>query len=106
MSRMKDLFVEVSRRSTASGACNVADERRSYGPATQGSGDRSGRKSRQQRCKASSYCNIEGLTPEERTRHKQLSEKTCRGRKEIVEPRKARIHSVRQTFRLAELAEG
>ena len=31
------------------------------------------------------YCNIKALTPEERARHKQLSEKLMAGRKEIVE---------------------
>jgi uncharacterized protein HemX len=31
------------------------------------------------------YCNIKALTPEERVRHKQLSEKLMAARKEIVE---------------------
>ena len=31
------------------------------------------------------YCNIKALTPEERARHKQLSEKLMAARKEIVE---------------------
>jgi len=35
------------------------------------------------------YCNIKALTPEERARHKQLSEKLNAQRKEIVETEKA-----------------
>ena len=34
------------------------------------------------------YCNIKALTPEERARHKQLSEKLMAARKEIVETEK------------------
>ncbi|SRR6266571_6428250 len=34
------------------------------------------------------YCNIKALTPEERTRHKQLSEKLMAARKEMVETEK------------------
>jgi hypothetical protein len=34
------------------------------------------------------YCNIKALTPEERARHKQLSEKLMAARKEIVESEK------------------
>jgi hypothetical protein len=52
------------------------------------------------------YCNIKALTPEERARHKQLSEKLMAARKEIVETEKGYEfrYSPADTS-LAELAE-
>jgi hypothetical protein len=52
------------------------------------------------------YCNIKALTPEERVRHKQLSEKLMAARKEIVETEKGYEFQFRpEDVSLAELAE-
>jgi hypothetical protein len=52
------------------------------------------------------YCNIKALTPEERARHKQLSEKLMAARKEIVETEKGYEFQFSPTdVSLAELAE-
>jgi len=52
------------------------------------------------------YCNIKALTPEERARHKQLSEKLTAARKEIVEIEKGyEFQFSPQDVSLAELAE-
>ena len=52
------------------------------------------------------YCNIKALTPEERARHKQLSEKLNASRKEIVETEKGYEFQYRPgDISLAELAE-
>jgi hypothetical protein len=52
------------------------------------------------------YCNIKALTPEERVRHKQLSEKLMAARKEIVETEKGyEFQFSPEDVSLAELAE-
>jgi hypothetical protein len=52
------------------------------------------------------YCNIKALTPEERARHKQLSEKLTVARKEIVEIEKGyEFQFSPHDVSLAELAE-
>jgi hypothetical protein len=52
------------------------------------------------------YCSIKALTPEERARHKQLSEKLMAARKEIVETEKGYEFQFSPTdVSLAELAE-
>ncbi len=52
------------------------------------------------------YCNIKALTPEERARHKQLSEKLNAQRKEIVETQKGyKFQYSPADISLAELAE-
>src|SRR6266446_1404038 len=52
------------------------------------------------------YCNIKALTPEERARHKQLSEKLNAQRKEIVETEKGyEFQYSPADISLAELAE-
>ena len=52
------------------------------------------------------YCNIKALTPEERARHKQLSEKLMAARKEIVETEKGyEFQYSPADVSLAELAE-
>jgi hypothetical protein len=52
------------------------------------------------------YCNIKALTPEERARHKQLSEKLNAQRKEIVETQKGyEFQYSPADISLAELAE-
>ncbi len=52
------------------------------------------------------YCNIKALTPEERARHKQLSEKLMAARKEIVETEKGYEFQYNPAdVSLAELAE-
>jgi len=52
------------------------------------------------------YCNIKALTPEERARHKQLSEKLMAARKEIVESEKGyEFQFSPSDVSLAELAE-
>ncbi len=52
------------------------------------------------------YCNIKALTPEERARHKQLSEKLNARRKEIVETEKGyEFQYSPADISLAELAE-
>jgi hypothetical protein len=52
------------------------------------------------------YCNIKALTPEERARHKQLSEKLMAARKEIAETEKGyEFQYSPADISLAELAE-
>jgi hypothetical protein len=52
------------------------------------------------------YCNIKALTPEERARHKQLTEKLMTMRKEIVETAKGyEFQFSPKSVSLAELAE-
>ncbi len=52
------------------------------------------------------YCNINTLTPEERARHKQLSEKLMAARKEIVETAKGyEFQYSPSDISLAELAD-
>jgi len=52
------------------------------------------------------YCNSKALTPEERARHKQLSEKLMAARKEIVETEKGyEFQFSPSDISLAELAE-
>jgi hypothetical protein len=52
------------------------------------------------------YCNIKALTPEERARHKQLTEKLMAMRKEIVETAKGyEFQFSPKSVSLAELAE-
>lgn len=52
------------------------------------------------------YCNIKALTPEERARHKQLSDKWMAARKEIVETEKGyEFQFSPKDVSLAELAE-
>jgi hypothetical protein len=52
------------------------------------------------------YCNIKALTPEERVRHKQLTEKLMAARKEIVETEKGyEFQYSPSEVSLAELAE-
>jgi len=52
------------------------------------------------------YCNTKALTPEERARHKQLSEKLAAARKEIVETEKGyEFQYSPADISLAELAE-
>ncbi len=52
------------------------------------------------------YCNTKALTPEERTHHKQLTEKLLAARKEIVETEKGyEFQFSPKSVSLAELAE-
>ena len=52
------------------------------------------------------YCNIKALTPEERARHKQLTEKLLAARKEIVETERGyEFQYSSADMSLAELAE-
>jgi hypothetical protein len=52
------------------------------------------------------YCNSKALTPEERARHKQLSEKLLAARKEIVEtPKGYEFQFSPKSVSLAEMAE-
>ena len=56
--------------------------------------------------KSKFYCNVKALTPEERARHKQLSEKLMAVRKEIVETEKGyEFQYSPGDVSLAELAE-
>ena len=89
MSRMKDRFVEVSRRSAAKGAVALL---LAGGGATglpaQGSAIVVRPEKQATMMQSRFYCNTKALTPDERARHKQLSEKFVARRKEIVETAK------------------
>ena len=89
MSRMKDRVFEASRRGAAAGA--VALLLASSGATalpTQGSSTTASGEKQVATTQSKFYCNTKALTPDERARHKQLSEKLAAVRKEIVETEK------------------
>jgi len=89
MSRIKDRFIQASRRSAASGALALAlTSGGAPGLSAQGSAAVV-RPERQTRTMPSKfYCNTKALTQKERARHKQLGEKLLAARKQIVETAK------------------
>lgn len=89
MSRMKDRVFEASRRSAAAGAMGLllASGGASALP-TQNSATTAGREKQVATTQSKFYCNTKALTPEERARHKQLSDKLVAVRKGIVESAK------------------
>jgi len=86
---MKDRVFEASRRGAAAGA--VALLLASSGATalpTQGSSTTASGEKQVATTQSKFYCNTKALTPDERARHKQLSEKLAAVRKEIVETEK------------------
>jgi hypothetical protein len=107
MSRIKDRFVEASRRITTAGALALL---LTNGGATGQPAQSSVvvvRPERQAKTVQSKfYCNTKALTPEERARHKQLGDKLLAARKEIVETTKGyEFQFSPADISLAEIAE-
>jgi len=107
MSGMKYLFVEVSRRSAASGALAMLLTSGGAAGLPAQSSTIAVRPERQATTMQSKfYCNTKALNPTERARHKQLSEKLAAERKEIVETEKGyEFQFSPSDISLAELAE-
>jgi hypothetical protein len=107
MSRMKDRFVEVSRRCAAKGAVALfLASGGATGLPAQGSAIVVRPERQATTMQSKFYCNTKALTPDERARHKQLSEKLIAERKEIVETEKGyEFQFSPKTVSLAELAD-
>ncbi len=86
MKNGKELFVKAGKKSAASVTLALCMGS-AMGLAAQGSAIFV-QTERQATVQSKFYCNIKALTPEERARHKQLSEKLMAARKEIVESEK------------------
>jgi hypothetical protein len=107
MSKMKDRVFEASRRSAAAGAVALLLASGGAGalPA-QDSGTTADREKQVATTQSKFYCNTKALTPDERARHKQLSDKLVAVRKEIVEGTKGYEFQFNPVdISLAELAE-
>ena len=107
MKNRKERFVKVSKKSAVAGVTlalwmgsGAAMGLAAQGPAILVQPER------QTTVQSKFYCNIKALTPEERARHKQLSEKLMAVRKEIVESEKGyEFQFSPSDVSLAELAE-
>jgi len=104
---MKDRFVEASRRSAAKGAVALfLASGGATGLRAQGSATVARPEKQATTMQSKFYCNTKALTPDERARHKQLSEKLAAVRKEIVETEKGyEFQFSPADISLAELAE-
>jgi hypothetical protein len=87
MKNEKERFVTVSKKSAA-GVTMALWMGSAMGLAAQGSAILVTPERQVATVQSKFYCNIKALTPEERTRHKQLSEKLLAARKETVETEK------------------
>jgi hypothetical protein len=107
MSRTIDRFVEVSRRGAAKGVVVLfIASGGATGLPAQGSTIVVRPERQATTMQSKFYCNTKALTPEERLRHKQLSEKLIAERKEIVETEKGyEFQFSPKTVSLAELAD-
>jgi hypothetical protein len=105
MNRMTERVVAVSKRNaarTAMAICMAGGT--AAGLPAQGSTVRP--KMQTTTTQSKFYCNVKALTPEERARHKQLSEKLAAERKKLVEgPIGYEFQFSPKTVTLAELAE-
>ena len=88
MSGKKNRFVELSWRSAAGAVALLMAGGGATALATQGSAIAVRPERQAATMQGKFYCNTKALTPEERARHKQLSEKLMAARKEIVETEK------------------
>jgi hypothetical protein len=88
MSKMKVRLVEVIRWSAAAGAVALLLAGAATRLPAQGSAIVVRPERQTTTMQSKFYCNTKALTPEERARHKQLSEKLAAERKEIVETEK------------------
>ena len=107
MSNEKEQFVKASKKSALAGVTLALwmGSGAALGLAAQGP-TFVVRPERQATVQSKFYCNIKALTPEERARHKQLSEKLMAARKEIVETEKGyEFQFSPSDVSLAELAE-
>jgi hypothetical protein len=107
MNRMKDRIFEASRRSAAAGAVTLLlASGGAMGRPAPVSATTASREEQVATTQSKFYCNTKALTPEERARHKQLSEKLVAVRKEIVESAKGyEFQFSPADVSLAELAE-
>src|SRR5690242_2141100 len=104
MKNRKERFVTLSKKSAA-GFTLALWMGSAMGLAAQGSAILV-QPERQATVQSKFYCNVKALTPEERVRHKQLSEKLMAARKEIVESEKGyEFQFSPSDISLAELAE-
>jgi hypothetical protein len=86
---MKDRFVEVTRRGAATGAVALLlASGEPMGLPAQGSAIVVKPERQATTMQSKLYCNTKALAPEERARHKQLSDKLVAVRKDIVETAK------------------
>jgi len=89
MKNGKERFLTVRKKSAAGATLTLWMERgAAMGLAAQGSTFVVRPERQVATVQSKFYCNIKALTPEERARHKQLSEKLMAARKEIVETEK------------------
>jgi len=89
MKNGKERFVTVSKKSAAGVTLALwIGSGAAMGLAAQGSAIVVRPEGQMATVQSKFYCNIKALTPEERARHKQLSEKLLAARKEIVETEK------------------
>ena len=107
MSTIKDRFVEVGRRSAASGTLAlVLTSGGATGLPTQSAAIIVKPERQAATMQSKFYCNTKALTPEERARHKQLGDKLLAARKETVETAKGYEFQFSPTdISLAELAQ-
>ncbi len=107
MKNGKERFVAVSRKNTAGVTLALwMGSGAAMGLAAQGSAIVVRPEGQMATVQSKFYCNIKALTPEERARHKQLSEKLLAARKEIVEAEKGyEFQYSPGDVSLAELAE-
>lgn len=107
MNSKKEQFTAASKRSAAAAALALlivgggAVKLTAQGTATPGKTEK-----QMTATESKFYCNIKALTPEERARHKQLSDKLMAARREIVETGKGyEFQFSPKDVSLAELAE-
>ena len=107
MKKGKERFVAMSKKIAASVTLALlAGSGAAARPAAQGSAIIVEGKRQVATTQSKFFCNIKALTPEERARHKQLSEKLAAAKKEIVETEKGyEFQFSPSDVSLAELAE-
>jgi hypothetical protein len=107
MNRKKEQFAAASKRSAAVAALALLIARGGgAGLAAQSTPTTGNAEKQMTTTQSKFYCNIKTLTPEERVRHKQLSEKLMAARKETVEFEKGyEFQFSPKDVSLAELAE-
>lgn len=107
MNSKKEQFAAASKRSAAVAALALLIARgRATGLAAQGTPGAGNAEKQMTTTQSKFYCNSKALTPEERARHKHLSDKLMAARKEIVESAKGyEFQFSPKDASLAELAE-
>ena len=106
MNRLKERFLGVSKRSATAAMALLVLANGAVRLPAQDSPVKTNTDNPSMTTQSKFYCNIKALTPEERARHKQLSEKLNAQRKEIIETEKGyEFQYSPADISLAELAE-